>query len=225
MTADESIPTGRVLPTELVHIDSIIPHPRNYRSHPEDQLDHIARSIELHGFYRPIVVTADGTILAGHGVVLAARRLGIEEIPVTRVSVDPHEPRAIQILTGDNEMGNLADVDDRLLTELLRDLIREDLDYLVGTGFTAEQLAALTMVTRHSDEIADLDEAAEWLGMPAFEQIAKEPKLIITFDSNQHREDFVAKIEAQWFRSKTGLVWSMRWPNRPMHDSRNVRFE
>jgi hypothetical protein len=55
--------------TELIAIKELKPHPRNYRSHPEDQLVHLVNSIKQHGFYRNVVVAKDNTILAGHGVV------------------------------------------------------------------------------------------------------------------------------------------------------------
>lgn len=57
-------------------------HPRNYRKHPASQVAHIAASLTEHGVYRPVVIARDNTILAGHGVVLAARSLGWTEIPV-----------------------------------------------------------------------------------------------------------------------------------------------
>ena len=122
-------------PVTQAPVDTLRPHPRNYRTHPEDQLAHIVRSLQLHGFYRNVVVARDGTILAGHGVVLAARQLGLETVPVIRLDVAPDDARALQVLTGDNEIANLGDVDDRELTELLRELATEDWDLLLGTGF------------------------------------------------------------------------------------------
>lgn len=56
----------------LVPLSELRPHPRNYRHHPERQLIHIAMSLHQNGFYRNVVAARDGTILAGHGVVLAA---------------------------------------------------------------------------------------------------------------------------------------------------------
>ena len=56
---------------ETIDIEKLIPHPDNYKEHPDQQLDHIIRSIEDHGFYRNVVIAKDNTILAGHGVVLA----------------------------------------------------------------------------------------------------------------------------------------------------------
>lgn len=101
---------------ETVPLDGLAAHPRNYRRHPDDQLAHLERSIREHGFYRNVIVAKDGTILAGHGVVEAASRAGIREIPVVRLPIAPESPQALRILTGDNELMRLAEVDDRLLT-------------------------------------------------------------------------------------------------------------
>ena len=141
-------------------------HPRNYQQHPEIQLRHIIKSIETHGFYRNIVVAKDNTILAGHGVTEAAIRMGLKQVPVIKMDIDPEDPRALKLLTGDNEIGNLAVVNDRMLTELLKEVMgTEDLG-LTGTGFDADQLSSLLMVTRPASEIKDSNQAGEWLGMP-----------------------------------------------------------
>lgn len=71
--------------TELVALSKLKPHPRNYRKHPADQLAHIKASIKQHGFYRNVVVAKDDTILAGHGVVQAAKEMKVKQVPVFRV--------------------------------------------------------------------------------------------------------------------------------------------
>jgi ParB-like chromosome segregation protein Spo0J len=70
------------LRAEFVPLASLKPHPRNYRIHPDDQLEHIIKSIQEHGFYRNVVAARDGTILAGHGVVQAALKMGLKGVPV-----------------------------------------------------------------------------------------------------------------------------------------------
>ena len=70
-----------------VAISGLRPHPRNYREHPEDQLEHIKASIVENGFYRNVVAARDGTILAGHGVVLAATAMGLRKVPVIRLDL------------------------------------------------------------------------------------------------------------------------------------------
>ena len=63
----------------MTSVEDLTPHPQNYRDHPQDQIAHIVRSIEEHGFYRNVVVAKDNTILAGHGVVQAAQQLGMKK--------------------------------------------------------------------------------------------------------------------------------------------------
>lgn len=134
---------GVVKATEVVAIAALRPHPRNYRRHPESQVAHIAESIRRHGFYRNVVVARDGTILAGHGVVEAARRAGLVEVPVYRLDVAPESPVALKVLTGDNELGRLAEADERALAEILKDVLRDDEVGLLGTGFDDATLGAL----------------------------------------------------------------------------------
>lgn len=209
----------------IVPVDSLTPHPRNYRTHPEDQLDHIARSIQLHGFYRNVVVARDHTILAGHGVVLAAKRLGIAQVPVRRLDVDPLEARALQVLAGDNEISNLAEVDDRELTELLRQLASEDVDLLLSTGFNEEQLAALAMVTRSRDELADLGAAGEWLGLPGFAGEPPDPQVTVKFATLADRDRFLEEVlPGHPMTKKQGEVWTTYWPARPLDDVASIRF-
>src|SRR5262245_17598198 len=102
----------RVHAAETVKLDELRPHPPNYHAHPDDQLDHLVQSIREHGVYRNVVIAKDGTILAGHGVVEAARRDGMSELPVVRLPVAPDSPAALRVLAGDNELQRLAEVDD-----------------------------------------------------------------------------------------------------------------
>ena len=143
------------------------PHPRNYKEHPDQQLQHIIKSIEEHGFYRNIVISKDNTILAGHGVVQASKLMGKQKVPVIRLDIDSDSTQALKVLTTDNEIGNLAMVDDRQLSEVLKDILDEELD-LTGTGFNEDQLSALIYTTRSSDEI-ETDEANEWVGVTDYD--------------------------------------------------------
>ena len=206
---------------ERVDIKSLKPHPRNYQEHPDDQLDHIIKSIEAHGFYRNIVVARDNTILAGHGVVKAATKMGKKRIPVIRLDIDADDPRALKVMTSDNEINNLADVDDRALTEMLREIMQDDTQGLTGTGFDAEQLAALTMVTRHKSEIEDKNAAAEWLGMPEFEQADKVFKVVVNFESLEDRAAF-AEYVGQKFTDKTNSIW---FPFKEKRDIMSLKFD
>jgi ParB-like chromosome segregation protein Spo0J len=211
----------------LTSLEELRPHPRNYRTHPDDQLDHIARSLDLHGFYRNVVVARDGTVLAGHGVVLAARRAGRTHVPVIRLDLDPDDDRALMVLVSDNEIAALAERDDRVLTELLKDLAAEGVEELLGSGYSGEQLAALTMVTRPASEVADMYEAAEWLGLPGFEPAKRSPQVTVKLDSEDDREALLRLLRVSHIHKRliAANLWVVWWPDRTQQDLSSVRFE
>jgi ParB-like chromosome segregation protein Spo0J len=105
-----------------VALANLRPHPRRYRAHPDDQVAHLMAAIRAVGFYRNVVIARDGTVLAGHGMVEAARRLGMSKVPAARLDVAPDEPAALKVLAGDNGIAHLAEQDDRALTELLKEI-------------------------------------------------------------------------------------------------------
>lgn len=208
---------------ELVEIDGLKPHPKNYRKHPEDQLEHIAESLREHGLYRNVVVARDMTILAGHGLVEAAKKIGMKKLLVLRLDVDPGSAHAIKILTGDNEIAKLAEIDDRLLTEMLKEISETDAS-LLGTGYDKQMLAALAMVTRPASEIKDESEAAHWVGMPEFGEAEKTPKLVIQFRNEKDRAAFVKKNGLKT-TYKVPMILTCWWPDKRQDDLASVRFQ
>lgn len=208
--------------TEIAPIESLKPHPRNYRNHPDDQLEHIVASLKQHGFYRNVVVAKDDTILAGHGLVMAAKKLGLSKVPVIRLDVEPDSPVALKVLTGDNELVRFAEVDDRVLTDLLKEI--RDLDTLLGTGFDDNMLAALTFNTRPASELNSLNETAEWLGMPEYENGSPPIRIVITFPSVEEQKRFAAE-HALTIDKMTGNTWSTRWPYTEKEDVAGLKFE
>ena len=201
------------LRVQMIAVEKLKPHPRNYRTHPDDQLEHIIKSIKDHGFYRNVVAGRDWTILAGHGVVQAARKMKIESVPVIRLDLDPLSPKALKLLAGDNEIGHLGEIDDRLLTDMLKELKLSD-EGLLGTGFDEKMLANLIFVTRPQSEIADANEAAQWVGMPAYEDDVR-IKVTVYFPTTRDRKRFAKLLHlelAEGIRS----VW---WPRRKESDT------
>jgi hypothetical protein len=206
--------------TIMILVNELKPHPRNYRSHPEDQLEHIIKSIKEHGFYRNIVIARDNTILAGHGVVEASKRMGLKSVPVIRLDIAPDDPRALKVLIGDNEIEQLGEQDDRLLTELLKEVKDFDVDGLLGTGFDPMMLANLVFITRPESEIRTFDEAAEWIGMPGYESKADGISMIVHFANDADRMEFAKKLGLN-FTEKTKFFW---YPPRQEDDILSVRF-
>src|SRR5512147_2747030 len=84
-------------------LDRLIPHARNARTHSDTQVAQIAGSIAEFGFVNPVLVGDDGVIVAGHGRVMAARKLGLSEAPVIVLShLTPVQRRALMI--ADNQI-------------------------------------------------------------------------------------------------------------------------
>jgi hypothetical protein len=77
----------RSLPIELVPRGSVRPHPDNYRQHPPDQLAHIKASIKAHGIYRPLVVSSDDVVLAGHGLLQHNPGIALEVLPFSNLGL------------------------------------------------------------------------------------------------------------------------------------------
>ena len=92
----------RELRIEHVAIERLKLDPRNPRAHSEWQIKQIARSIKAFGFNVPILADQDGNLLAGHGRVHAAGRLGLRDIPVIRLEhLTPQQALAYSIAAGD----------------------------------------------------------------------------------------------------------------------------
>jgi len=116
-------------------VDDLKPDPRNPRYHSKKQIRQIANSIETFGFNVPILVDGDFNVIAGHGRLLAGRKLGITEVPT--VCLDHLTPaQTCAFMIADNRLTEIATWDDRLLAEQLRDLSVSGLDFsLEVTGF------------------------------------------------------------------------------------------
>ena len=71
---------------ETIRIDALIPYARNSRTHSDEQVAQIAASIREFGFTNPVLIDVDGGIIAGHGRVLGARKLGMDRVPCIRLA-------------------------------------------------------------------------------------------------------------------------------------------
>ena len=138
-------------------LDRLIPHARNARTHSEEQVAQIAGSIAEFGFVNPVLVGDDGVIVAGHGRVLAARKLGLSEAPVIVLShLTPTQRRALMI--ADNQIATNAGWNDEMLAAELAALKDEAFD-LELLGFDDAELDRLLAAELEPDD--DADEAPE----------------------------------------------------------------
>lgn len=221
--SEKSAASGAALAPRLVSIADLSPHPRNYRKHPAEQIQQIIASIRQFGFYRNVVATKQGNfILAGHGVVQAARQDGHTQVPVILLDLDPFSAAALKILAGDNELSNLAQDDERMLAEILKDVMKDE--SLAGTGYNEDQLVNLIFTSTSRAEFASPDDARLWAGLPVYERQDNPIRLIVTFPTMEDRESFVGDHKIS-IRKKEERCWSAHWPNRPRAHPGDLLFE
>lgn len=123
-------------------IGRLLPYAKNSRTHSEEQIAQIAASIKAFGFTNPILVGDDGVIVAGHGRLSAARKIGLKQVPVIVLDhLSDTERRALVI--ADNQLALNAGWNTELLSLEIQEL--KDLDFDIELlGFTEEQLEEFT---------------------------------------------------------------------------------
>ena len=126
---------------KTVSTDSLIPYARNSRTHSKEQVDKIAASIREFGFLNPIITDGQNGIVAGHGRVLAAQKLGLESLPVIEAAHLTDAQRRAYVIA-DNRLALDAGWDNELLKVELQDLDGQGFD-LTLTGFDVGELTAL----------------------------------------------------------------------------------
>jgi len=122
-------------------IEDLIPYINNSRTHSEDQIAQIAASIKEFGWTNPILIDGDNGIIAGHGRVMAARKLKYKQVPTIELK-DLTETQRKAYIIADNRLALNAGWDNEMLTIELNDLLADNfaLDIL---GFDPKELAAL----------------------------------------------------------------------------------
>jgi DNA modification methylase len=122
-------------------IEDLIPYVKNSRTHSEDQIAQIAASIKEFGWTNPILIDGDNGIIAGHGRVMAARKLKYKQVPTIELK-DLTETQKKAYIIADNRLALNAGWDNEMLTIELNDLLADGfaLDIL---GFDSKELSAL----------------------------------------------------------------------------------
>ena len=140
-------------------VDSLIPYVNNSRKHSDEQVAQIAASIKEFGWTNPILVDGDNGIIAGHGRLMAARKLSMDEVPVIELAHLSDNQRKALIIA-DNRLALNAEWDTQMLTLELNDLLKDDfgLDLM---GFGNEELEALLNPIKETEGLTDEDEVPE----------------------------------------------------------------
>jgi ParB-like chromosome segregation protein Spo0J len=123
---------------ENIKTEKLIPYARNSRTHSEAQVAQITGSIREFGFTNPVLIDGENGIIAGHGRVMAAQRLGMSEVPCIRLAHLTDTQKRAYIIA-DNKLALNAGWDEEMLGLELSDLREADFD-LGLMGFDADEI-------------------------------------------------------------------------------------
>ena len=147
----------------------LVPYARNARTHSDQQIAQIATSMAEFGFVNPILIGDDNVIIAGHGRLMAAQRLGMSEAPVIVLGhLTAAQRRALVI--ADNKIGENAGWDEAQLSQELQALLADGFD-LGLLGIPENELDALLAEAEGGPEMSD--DAADAIPAPPAEPITK----------------------------------------------------
>jgi len=141
-------------------VADLVPYARNSRTHSPEQVDQLAASIREWGWTMPVLIDEEGGLIAGHGRIMAAKKLGIKDVP-TMVAVGWSEAKKKAYVIADNKLALNAGWDNSVLKVELEEL--SDLDFDLNlTGFSGDELSALlaekTAGLTDPDEVPDAPE-------------------------------------------------------------------
>ena len=144
---------------ELWPVGSLVPYAKNARTHSDEQIAQIAASIVEFGFNNPVLIDTNAGIIAGHGRLLAARKLGLDQIPVVVLDHLTETQKRAYILA-DNRIGENAGWDNDLLRGELAELEDSDLDLAV-LGFSENEMAVLLAEAEPESSAEAINETPE----------------------------------------------------------------
>ena len=143
----------------MVPVEKLIPYVNNARKHSEQQVSQIAASIKEFGFVNPILIDAENVLIAGHGRLAAAHKLGLKEVPCLRVEHLTEAQKRAYILA-DNRLAELAEWDKELINLELTQL--KDLDFNFElTGFDqdfVDEIQPIKEGLTDEDAVPEVDE-------------------------------------------------------------------
>ena len=140
-------------------IDKLKPYIKNPRIIPQKAVDKVSDSIREFGFKTPVLATEDGTLISGHTRLLAAKQLGLSEIPVI-ICKDLDAAKAAALRLADNRTAQESSWDYELLAIELDELSGFDIDIAI-TGFDSDEIEGMTLDEPEIREYAEEIEAED----------------------------------------------------------------
>ena len=179
---------------KTVSVADLVPYARNSRTHSAAQIDKIAASIREFGFLNPIIADGENGIIAGHGRVMAAQKLGLETLPVIEASHLTDAQRRAYVIA-DNRLALDAGWDNDLLKIELHDLDAQGFD-LTLTGFDLDEMAEIFDPTQTPEGEGGLSENySRKIEAPIYEIAGACPSVPEMMDRRK-TENLQAEIEA-----------------------------
>ena len=170
---------------EMRSVDDLFPYANNSRTHSQQQIDQIAASINEWGWTIPILVDENGMIIAGHGRIMAAQKLGIKEVP-TMVAEGWTEAQKKAYVIADNKLALNADWDYELLEAELKGL--DELDFNIDLiGFDVDELQELA-IEDIEGEAGLSDEYTTKIEAPIYEPSGDKPHISELLDKSKALE-------------------------------------
>lgn len=173
-------------------LERIIPYARNPRKNDGAAVDKTAASIKEYGWRQPIVVDAEGVIVAGHTRYKAAHKLGLAEAPVhVAAGLTPAQIKAYRI--ADNRVGEEAEWDEDLLKLEMEDLSADGGVDLLATGFDEDEL----------ERLLKMDDTLEGMpGDPGAGRYQEQYAVVVVCTDATHQEKVFNQLQASGFECK-----------------------
>lgn len=173
-------------------INDLVPYARNARTHSDKQVRQIAASITEYGWTNPVLIDESGALIAGHGRVMAAEKLGFTHVPaIILTGLSAEQKQAYRI--ADNKLALNAGWDTELLKLEFAELM--DAQFDIGlTGFSLEEIDNL-LVDGDIETLNDNDPYTGKIDTPVYEPSETVPSVSELYDENK-TQDLRARIEA-----------------------------
>ena len=198
-------------------VNDLIPYINNSRTHSDEQVTQVASSIKEFGFTNPVLIDAKGGIIAGHGRVMAAKKLGMEQVPCIELT-DLTEAQRKAYVIADNQLALNSGWDFDLLKMEIEGL--QELEFNIDLlGFDEGDLMQINL----DSETGETDADEEWDDMPEFDQpdATSFRHVIVHFENNDDVSEFFSII-GQSHTDKTKSIW---FPEQDRMDTESKRYD
>lgn len=173
---------------KTANVVELIPYARNSRTHSDAQVSKIAASIREFGFLNPVIIDGQNGIIAGHGRVMAAQKLGLETVPVIEASHLTEAQRRAYVIA-DNRLALDAGWDEEMLRVEFAELADMGFD-LELTGFGLDEVASI------------LDDAEAQDSEPEEQSYAETFSVVVECESEEEQEKIFNRLDSEGYKCR-----------------------